>query len=131
MRQALTYLLIGAALFFGWKNFSRAAQETVVLRTSTYGGEDYFATLWVVDDHPYVWIRAEDRQRRWLGPVQGHPHVELRRGGRTIFYRATPFDTEAARARVDPMFREKYGLADRIGALLGQRDSLPIRLEPR
>jgi hypothetical protein len=57
--------------------------------------------------------------------------VELRRGGRTIFYRATPFDTEQARARVDPMFREKYGLADRIGELLGPRDSLPIRLEPR
>jgi hypothetical protein len=131
VRRTLSYLLLGAALFLGWKNFSQAAQETVVLRTSTLGSQDHFATLWVVDDHPYVWIRAEDRTRRWLPAVQAHPEVELRRNGQTLRYLATPYDTAEARASVDAMFREKYGFADRLRDLVGRRDTLPIRLEPR
>lgn len=131
LRQTVVYLLIGVALFFGWKNLSRAAQETVVLRTSTLNGQDHYATLWVVDDHPYVWIRAEDRRRRWLGAVQANPNVELRRGTQTRQYQATLFDTPEARAYVDAMFREKYGLADRVRASLVHRDTLPIRLDPR
>jgi hypothetical protein len=131
LRQTVVYLLIGLAFFFGWKNFSRAAQETVVLRTSTLENQDRFATLWVVDDHPHVWIRAEDPRRRWLRPVQANPNVELVRGGRTLRYRATPFDTPEARTYVDAMFREKYGFADRVRESLGHRDTLPIRLDPR
>jgi len=83
-----------------------------------------------VDDPPHVWIRAEDHRRRWLGAVQANPAVELRRGGETRRYRATLYDTAAARAYVDARFREKYGLADRVRALLGERDTLPIRLDP-
>lgn len=131
LRQTVVYLLIGAALFFAWQNLSRAAQETVVLRTSTVSSQDHYATLWVVDDPPHVWIRAEDRRRRWLGAVRANPNVELRRGTRTIRYQATVFDTPEARAYVDTMFRDKYGFADRVRGLLGQRDTLPIRLDPR
>jgi hypothetical protein len=131
LRRALTCLLIGVAGFHGWKSLSRAAQETVVLRTSTLRNADHFATLWVVDAPPHVWIRAEDRRRRWLAPVQADPDVELRRGGATFRYRAVPFDTPEARAWVDRLFREKYGLADRVRGLLGDRDTLPIRLDPR
>lgn len=130
LRQTIVYLLIGAALFFGWKNLSRAAQETVVLRTSTVSGQDHYATLWVADDHPHVWIRAEDRRRRWLGAVQANPNVELRRGMRTRHYRAILFDTPEARAYVDAMFRKKYGFADRVREFFGHRDTLPIRLDP-
>jgi hypothetical protein len=125
------HLLLAGALVLGWRSFSRGAQETVVLRTSTVGNQDHFATLWVVDAHPYVWIRAEDRRRRWLGSVEAHPEVELRRNGRTLRYRATLYDTPEARAYVDAMFREKYGLADRVRDLLAPRDTLPIRLDPR
>ncbi len=131
LRQAVTWLLIGVACFYGWKSLSRAAQETVVLRTSTLRNADHFATLWVVDDHPHVWIRAEDRRRRWLGAVQADPDVELRRAGATFRYRAVPLDAPEARAYVDRLFREKYGLADRLRELLGERDALPIRLDPR
>jgi hypothetical protein len=131
LRQALALLAIGFALFHGWKNLSRAAQETVVLRTSTLHGQDRFSTLWVVDDSPHVWIRAEDRRRRWLGAVQANPEVELRRHGETFRYRATPYDTAEARAYVDARFRAKYGFADRARELLGERDTLPIRLDPR
>ena len=131
MRRLVTWLLLGAALYVGWESFSRAAQETVVLRTSTLANEDHFATLWVVDDPPSVWIRAETRQRRWLDAVLKHPEVELRRDERTLRYTATPYDTDEARAYVDAMFREKYGLADRLRELLGPRDTLPFRLDPR
>ena len=130
LRQAATLLLFGFALFQGWKTFSGAAQETVGLRTSTLHNEDYFATLWVVDDHPYVWIRAEDRSQRWLPAVEANPLVEVRRAGQTLHYRATPHDTPEARAYVDRLFREKYGLADRVRELFGERDTLPIRLDP-
>ncbi len=131
LRQTLALLAIGFGFFHGWKNLSRAAQETVVLRTSTLHHQDRFATLWVADDPPHVWIRAEDRRRRWLGAVQANPDVELRRGGETLHYRATPYDTAGARAYVDAMFRAKYGFADRARELFGERDPLPIRLDPR
>jgi hypothetical protein len=131
IRKTIAYLLIGWAVFFGWKSVSRGAQETVVLHTGTVGHEDHFATLWVVDDGPRVWIRAENRARRWLGPVRVNPNVELRRAGRTYRYRAVAFDDPDAVAYVDALFRKKYGFADRVREALGARDPLPIRLEPR
>jgi hypothetical protein len=131
VRRTTVYLLIGAALFFGWRSLSRATRETVVLSTSTLGSQDRFATLWVVDDPPHVWIRAEDRTRRWLGAIEANPDVELRRAGRTLRYHATPYDTPEARDYVDALFREKYGFADRVRDSLGRRDPLPIRLDPR
>jgi hypothetical protein len=131
IRKAITYLLIGCAVFVGWKSFARGAQETVLLHTATVRNQDHFATLWVVDDGPRVWIRAENRERRWLGPVQVDPKVELRRRGRTQRYLAVPFDDPDAIAYVDALFRAKYGFADRVRALFDTRDPLPIRLEPR
>lgn len=130
-RKGMLVFLIGLALFFGWKNLSRAAQEIVVLRTLGVRYEDHFATLWVVDDDHFVWIRAENRKRRWLSHLRENPNVDLRRSGQTIAYRATFFDTPEARAYVDPKFRAKYGFADWIRELLGDRDTLPIRLEAR
>ena len=131
MRKLLVYLLLGGALFFGWKGVSRAARETVLLHTSTLGNQDHFATLWVVEAEGRLWIRAETRQRRWLAAVLAHPEVELRRAGRTQRYEATPFDDPDAIESVNALFRTKYGLADRLRELATARDPLPIRLEPR
>ena len=131
LRQLLRLLLLCAVLFFGWRSFVRAGQETAVLHTGTLGSQDYYATLWLVDDPPFVWLRAEDRRERWLAAVQAQPEVQLIRGGKTILYRATPFDRADARARVDAMFRAKYGLADRVRELFGPGEALPIRLERR
>jgi hypothetical protein len=130
-RRAILFLLIGIALFFGWKSLSRAAQETVVLRTIGVNHEDHYATLWVVDDNHYVWIRAEDRMRRWLSHVRENPDVELRRHRRTFAYRAALFDSIDAQEYVDSKFREKYGFADWLREHLSDRDTLPIRLEIR
>ncbi|MDH5566277.1 MAG: hypothetical protein OEY15_06390 [Myxococcales bacterium] len=122
---------IALALFLGWKVLARGAHEVVVLRTETLQGQDHYATLWVVDAEKFVWIRAESPTRRWLPAVRKNPQVTLRRGGRDLRYRATIWDTPEARAYVDPMFRAKYGLADTARAILTQRETIPIRLEPQ
>lgn len=130
-RTTLLWIAIGLGVFSGWKHLSRAAQEVVVLRASGVGHDDHFASLWVIDDGDFTWIRAENPRRLWLRNVRDNPEVELRRGGRSFQYRATVFDTPSARAYVDARFRAKYGLADRVRELLGERDTLPIRLEAR
>ncbi len=130
-RRAMVYLVIGVAVFFGWKSLSRAAHEVVVLHITGLDHRDHFASLWVVHDQPFVWIRAENRRRRWLSHLRSNPNVELRRRGQTLKYRATLFDTEQARSYVDPQFRAKYGLADWVRERLVARDTLPIRLESR
>ena len=129
--RTLPVLLIGLALFVGWKSLSRAAHETVLLHTQVVGNQERFATLWVIDDGSFLWIRAENRTRHWLASVRADPNVELRRRGYTNRYRATFFDTAEARAYVDTRFRAKYGFADWIRELSGPRDTLPIRLELR
>jgi hypothetical protein len=123
--------VIGLALFASWKSLARSAREVAVLHTIAVNHEDRFATLWVVDDGPHLWIRAENRQRHWISHVRANPAVELRRNGQTLALRAVFFDSPEARAYVDPLFREKYGVADALRALLVERDTLPIRLDPR
>ena len=86
---------------------------------------------WVVDDAEFVWIRASRPDRKWLSHVLQNPNVELRRSARQRAYRALVFDKPKARAYVDPLFREKYGLADRWRAWLDASETIPIRLEPR
>jgi hypothetical protein len=129
VRRILTYLAIGFAAYYGWRQVAPDARETVLLHTASFENQDHFATLWVVDDGPVLWIRSETRKNRWLDAVRQHPRVEVRRAGVSHRYDAMPFDTPEAIARVDALFREKYGMADRFRALIAERDPLPIRLE--
>lgn len=131
LRRILVSLAIGCAVYYGWKLLSPAARETVLLHTAAVRNQDHYATIWVVDDGPYLWIRAENRSRRWLDPVLSKPRLELRRAGATLRYDARAFDTPEAAARVDALFRAKYGLSDRFRELAENRDPLPIRLERR
>jgi hypothetical protein len=131
LRQLLVLALVLLALTGLWKSVARAARETVVLRTIDVSHQDRFATLWVVDDGGHVWIRAENRERRWLADLRVNPVVELRRRGETQRYRALLFDDPEAIAYVDALFRAKYGLADWLRTAVAPRDSLPIRLERR
>ncbi len=128
-RGWILFFSIAVAVFFGWQNLSRSAHETAVLHTPNVRNWDTYTTLWVVEDEHNLWIRAESRQRLWLDSLRGNPRVELRRNGRTFSYRANLYDTAETRAYVDPMFREKYGLADHLRALVTRRDTVPIRLE--
>ena len=116
-QRTLLLILLGLTCVLAWRTLSRGVQEIAVLHTSTFNDQDHFAAVWVVDDGPYVWIRAEDPARLWLPAVREEPGVSLRRGGRQYAYRATVWDTPDARAYVDPLFRAKYGLADQVRAL--------------
>ncbi len=130
-RRAIVFLVIAVAVLFGWKSLSLAAHEVVVLQVAGSDHQDHLASLWVVHDDRFVWIRAENRKRRWLSHLRSNPNVELRRRGQTLKYRAILFDTEEARSYVDSQFRVKYGLADWVRERLVDRDTLPIRLESR
>ena len=128
-RRNLLLILLGLSCFLAWRSLSRAAHEIAVLHTSKVENRDYFATVWVVDDGPYLWIRAEDPARRWLPAVREDPNVSLRRAGREYAYHAALWDTPEGRAYVDPLFRAKYGLAEEVRALFRRTETIPIRLD--
>ena len=130
-QRTLLLILLGLSCFLAWRTLSRGAHEIAVLHTSTVENRDHFATVWMVDDGPYLWIRAEDPARRWLPAVREEPSVSLRRAGREYAYRAALWDTPEGRAYVDPLFRAKYGLADEARAFFRRTETIPIRLDPR
>jgi hypothetical protein len=129
-----TFVLAAVALagFAGWSAIRPGNREIAVLRVFDGHGKDYFASLWVVDDASgFVWIRADRPDERWLSTVEANPKVELRRRGRSRAYLATVYDRPDTRAYVAPMFRAKYGIADRFREWRSGRDSVPVRLEAR
>jgi hypothetical protein len=130
-QRSLLLILLGLSCFLAWRTLSRGTHEIAVLHTSTVENRDHFATVWVVDDGPYLWIRAEDPARRWLPAVREDPSVSLRRAGRVSGYRAALWDTPEGRAYVDPLFRAKYGLAEEVRALFRRAETIPIRLDLR
>ena len=130
-RRTFLTVLIGAGLGLGWRSISRGAREVVLLEMPDVEGADRYVTLWVVEDDPYLWVRAENRERRWLPLLIANPTVELVRDERTFTAEATAFDDSRTRAYVNARFRTKYGLADRVRAALVRRDSVPFRLRRR
>jgi hypothetical protein len=128
-RRTLQITLLVFAAYLGWQNLSQATSDIVVLRTFGTGHVEHYASLWVIEDGRHLWVRADNRERRWLEHVRANPHVELSREGQMRSYRAKFFDDSDARAFVDSRIREKYGFADWLRALLDDRDTLPIRLE--
>jgi hypothetical protein len=124
------YLLVGAAvLYVAWQSYSFSAQHSGIIHTSGTSNEDRFSNVWLVEDGPFVWIRAGAKEPKWLEQVRANPDVELRHDGYSRRYFATIMDTRDARSLVTPMFRSKYGLADRLRELVVGRDAIPIRLE--
>ena len=130
--RTLVLVIIAIALAAGWSALRSGESDIAVLRVFDGRGEDVFATLWVADDRDgFTWLRAARPDRKWLTVVQAQPKVEVRRHGRTKRYVALVFDTPEARDYVDPLFRAKYGLADRWREWSTGRDTIPIRLQNR
>lgn len=129
-RRLLLYALCVALGMFAWNTVS--AQEKVTLQVEA-AREDYFATLWVVEAKPYLWIRAETPTRHWLQPLRENPNVYVWRGEQRLPFRAVVWEDRGsdAHAYVDGLFREKYGLVDQARALLRDTPTTLIRLEPR
>lgn len=128
-RQTLLIALLVLTFYWGWQNLSLATSEVVVLRTFGTGHVEHYASLWVIEDDQHIWVRADNRERRWLEHVRANPRVEMSRGGRTNSYLARFFDDADARAYLDSRIRQKYGFADWLREQIDDRDTLPIRLE--
>ena len=128
-RRTLRITLILLVGYLGWQNLSLATNEVVVLHTFGTGHVEHYASLWVIEDGQHLWVRADNRERRWLEHVSANRQVELSRDGRTQTYLATLFDYPDAREYVDARIRQKYGIADWVRARMEARDTLPIRLE--
>jgi F420H(2)-dependent quinone reductase len=106
--------------------------EVVVLKTKSANAAqpDHETRVWVVDDGGKQWLRAGDPHSTWLLAIQRDPLVEVVRGEKSAAYTAVP--DVAARDRMNALFAEKYGWADRYVAMLfGRDDATPIRLDPR
>jgi len=105
--------------------------EVVTLVTRDAEGLDHDTQLWVAQWQGGTWIRASSPENHWLERLRAHPDVTLRRGEQVLRYHAVPVPEPAVRAGVDAAMAEKYGLADRLWAKLGDRSrAVPIRLEP-
>lgn len=130
-RRTLVLALCAIGLYYAWQALGRSVDEVATLYAPGLGTDDHYTRVWVVEDRPYTWIRAERPTRSWLPAVRGNPNVTLTRHGQRAAYRAEVREDAETVAFVDALFREKYGLADEARELLAPRQSVPIRLEPR
>jgi hypothetical protein len=126
-RKSILGLGICAALAYAGEDWYEKNVEIVTVH-ATGALVDAYPRVFIVDDPPETWIRAERPDRIWLRAVRENPRVIVQRGDRTIAYHAVVGEGDSA--RVDRLFREKYGVFDRISAWLWRRDAVRIRLEP-
>jgi len=129
-RRTLLIVALVAGALWGWQQLSYATDEVAVLRTWGDGYVEHYASVWFVHANHALWIRAEDREQPWLAEIRENPRVELAIGGQTRAYEANPIDVLKYQSYIDAEFRKKYGVMDWLRALEGNRDTLPIRLEP-
>jgi len=121
----LVLLLVAGATYVAGEQ-----TEVVVLRTFDREGAAHETKMWVVDREGVPWVRVANPQRGWFLRLEEDPKAELVRGGTTLAVAARPDDSAQARAEIDRLFREKYGLVDWWYGVLLRRHPIPIRLEP-
>lgn len=108
---------------------SELGGEVVILRTRDASGAERRTSLWVVEHEGFQYLRAGSRDSGWVARLREAPEVEVERGGKTARYRAVP--APELTPRIDALIAERYGLADRLIAVIRQPGkSLAVRLEP-
>jgi hypothetical protein len=125
-RKSILGLGLCAALAYAGSDWCEKNVEVVTLHAS--GRTDSYPRLFVIDDPPVLWVRAERPDRIWLQSVRDNPAVVVQRGERDAAYHAEIGAGD--RERIDAMFRAKYGFLDRLSAWVWQRDEVLVRLEP-
>jgi hypothetical protein len=127
-----TILLTGlcAALGYSGVDWIRTNVEVATLHVSG-GANHHYPRLFVVDDPPVVWIRAERPDRVWLETLRSNPEVVLHRRDGDVAYHARIWDHERSREHIDRLFRVKYGAFDLVSGWIWRRDAVPIQLESR
>jgi hypothetical protein len=112
-----------AALVVSWHR----SLETIVLRTGVESGARYQVSLWVAEEGFDLWVESPDSECDWYAALMADPLVEVERSGRTERFRAQA--APEARARVERLQREKYGVAHALRGLIAKRGRrIPIRL---
>lgn len=106
-----------------------ASSELVVLKTRDIDRQDFYTTLWAVDEDRWIWLRAISPNSPWLEHLSSGKPVELERNGETTRYEVSVIHDPRIRRQVDAWMREKYGLADRARELVWGRDTVPVKLE--
>ncbi len=129
-RKTTLAVVLCSALGYGAYDWSQKNVEVVTLHASG-GYSDYYPRLFIVDDPPSAWVRAERPDRMWLASVRENPEVVVRRGDVDVAYHAVVWNGEGDHEHVDALFRAKYGSIDLAAAWFWRRDDVPIRLEPR
>jgi hypothetical protein len=112
--------------------------EVATLSTVAVDGAEHETQVWVVEgdglpdgDAGVVFLRAGSPESAWLARLRARPQVALVRGEKRRAYVAVPEEDAALRERVNLAMAEKYGIADRLIALVfDQRKSTPVRLVP-
>jgi hypothetical protein len=125
--------IIGAAVLIGFAVSVLAAGdlggEVVKLTTSGDGGRAFETSLWIVEDHGQLWLRAGQPESAWFLRLQQDPMVRMSRDGKSQQYRAVV--VEKQRARINRLMAEQYGWADQLIGLVRDSDTTSaIRLDP-
>lgn len=128
-RRGILGIALGAALVFAGLDWASKNVEVVTLHVSG-GYTEHYPRVFIVDDPPAVWVRAERPDRLWLGSLRSNPEVVVHRGDSDVAYHAQVREDEDDQERVDQLFRAKYGAVDRVAAWIWRRDAVPILLEP-
>lgn len=130
MRKLVSVLLvIGLLLGGGYLAVSLLGGEVVTLYTRDTEGREYRSSLWIVEDHGRLYLRAGRPGSHWLKRLIEAPEVRLERGGSVREYRAVV--EVGQRERVNRLMAERYGWADEAIGLFRDPDAVtPIRLDP-
>lgn len=131
MRRFATRVLVVGLLVVGFLLVKSVLEaEVVTLYTRDAAGREYQTSLWIVEDHRRLWLRAERAGSDWLKRLVETPEVRLERAGEIRPYRAVVVVKQ--RGRINRLMAERYGWADRLFGLVRDSESVtPIRLDRR
>jgi hypothetical protein len=105
--------------------------EIVTLVSLDANGMEHETQLWFVRLDGVQYLRASSASVEWLGRVTNRPQITVERNGVRALFEASPSGDAIVRAKVNRAMAKKYGLADRVWALISDRSgAVPIRLEP-
>jgi hypothetical protein len=108
--------------------------EVVTITTVDEAGGERDTQLWIVTLEEGQYLRASTPDNRWLAHLRERPVILLRPEGAYHEsgerYRALPGDDPQLRRRVNAAMSRKYGFADVLWGVLGDRaETVPILIE--
>jgi hypothetical protein len=106
-----------------------AGVQTVEIVTTNDDGTPRDTTIWlaVVDGQGYI----RTGHTHWEGNIERNPEVVLRIDRAEYPLRAEFVEDAALRARIEQVFREKYGFSDAFIGMFRSGDPKIMKLAPR